>query len=61
MSGEDSERSQGGLWILARPLLFIRSKMGALECSEIIERITGCCIAESCGEARVEAATMGGN
>lgn len=61
MSGEESERSQWGLWILARPLFFILSKMGTLECSEVIERITGCCIVESCGEARVEAATIGGN
>lgn len=48
-----------GLWILARPLFFLLSKMGALEGSEVIGRIAGCCIVKSCGEARVEAATIG--
>lgn len=61
MSGEESERSQRGLWILARPLLFILSKMGALEGSEVVGRITGCCTVESCGEVRVEAATVAGH
>lgn len=34
MSGEESERSQRGLWVTARPLFFILSEMGALEGSE---------------------------
>lgn len=61
MSGEESEKSQRGLWILARPPFFILSKMGALEGSEVIGRIIGCCTVDSCGEVRVEAATVGGH
>lgn len=41
--------------------LFILSKMGALEGSEVIRRITGRCTTESCGEARIEASTTGGS
>lgn len=55
MSGEECERSQRGLWVIARPLCFILSGMGAVEGSEHHGRDrSGCCTAEDWG-ARIEA------